>query len=63
MCHEIVTRKINRRSFLKTSAAAGAAASAPYFFSQPRTLADEIKSKNDRVTIGVIGSSMFSCGV
>ena len=54
--------KENRRSFLKTSVAATAAASAPYFYSQPKTLADEIKSKNDRVTLGVIGAGGMANG-
>ncbi len=54
--------KENRRSFFKTSAAATAAASVPYFYSQPRTLADEIKSKNDRVTLGVIGAGGMANG-
>ncbi len=54
--------KPTRRKFLQTSAAAGAAASVPYFFSQPRTLADEIRSKNDRVTIGVIGAGGMAGG-
>jgi predicted dehydrogenase len=52
----------NRRDFLKTSAAAGAAASTPYFFSQPRTLADETASKNDRITMGVIGAGGMANG-
>lgn len=45
----------NRRSFLQSAAATSAALSTPYFFSSPRTLADDIKSKNDRMNIGVIG--------
>ncbi len=49
----------NRRAFLKASAAA---ASVPYFYSQPRTLADEITSKNDRVTLGVIGAGGMANG-
>lgn len=52
----------NRREFLKTSAAAGVAASTPYFFSKPKTLADEIRSKNDRITLGVIGSGGMANG-
>ena len=52
----------SRRRFLKTTAAAGAAASVPYFFSTPRTLAQETKSKNDRVTLGVIGAGGMANG-
>lgn len=52
----------NRRSFLKTTAAAGAAASVPYFHSQPKTLAQETKSKNDRVIMGVIGAGGMANG-
>ena len=56
------TNKNSRRDFLRTSAAAGAAVSVPYFFSQPKTLADETKSKNDRFTIGVIGAGGMANG-
>ena len=52
----------NRRSFLKTSAAAGAAVSVPYFLSRQGTLGDEIKSKNDRITLGVIGAGGMANG-
>jgi predicted dehydrogenase len=51
-----------RRQFLKTTAAATAAASVPYFYSTPKTLADETKSKNDRVAIGVIGAGGMANG-
>jgi predicted dehydrogenase len=50
----------SRRSFLQTAAAS--AAFTPYFFSSPRTLADDIKSKNDRMTIGVIGCGGMAQG-
>ena len=50
-----------RRDFLK-AAAAGTAAAVPYFASRPRTLADEIRSKNDRMTIGVIGAGGMARG-
>lgn len=50
----------NRRRFLQTAAATTAAT--PYFFSTPRTLADEITSKNDRMTIGVIGAGGMGSG-
>jgi len=51
-----------RRDFLKAGAAAGAAAAVPYFFQQPRTLADETKSKNDRVSLGLIGAGGMGKG-
>jgi predicted dehydrogenase len=54
------TSRPTRRSFLQ--AAAASAAFTPYFFSSPRTLADEIKSKNDRMTIGVIGCGGMAQG-
>jgi len=44
-----------RRGFLSTCAA-GAAVTVPYFQWASRTLADETKSKNDRVALGLIGS-------
>lgn len=50
-----------RRDFLK-AAAAGTAVAVPYFASRPRTLADEIRSKNDRMTIGVIGAGGMARG-
>ena len=52
----------SRRQFLKTTAAAGAAVSVPYFYSTPKTLADETKSKNDRVAMGVIGAGGMANG-
>jgi len=52
----------DRRHFLKTTAAASAAATVPYFFSTPRTLAAETTSKNDRPTIGVIGAGGMANG-
>jgi predicted dehydrogenase len=45
----------SRRDFLATCASAAAVAT-PYFFSTPRTLADETKSKNDRIALGFIGA-------
>ncbi len=51
-----------RRDFLKKTAVAGAATTVPYFFSSPRTLAQETKSKNDRVTLGVIGAGGMAGG-
>jgi predicted dehydrogenase len=47
---------LSRRTFLQSSSAAlTAAAAAPYFFSTPKTLADETKAKNDRPLVGCIG--------
>jgi predicted dehydrogenase len=47
----------NRRHFLSSCATAAAATAAtPYFFSTPKTLADETKAKNDRVALGLIGA-------
>jgi predicted dehydrogenase len=49
--------KGNRRGFLSSCATAAAAtAAAPYFFSTPRTLADETQAKNDRIALGLIGA-------
>ncbi len=52
----------NRRNFLKTTAGVAATASVPYFAWQPRTLAQESKSKNDRIAIGVIGAGGMANG-
>ena len=46
----------SRRGFLSTCATGAAVAAVPYFHWTPRTLADETKSKNDRVALGLIGS-------
>ncbi|MEL6104518.1 MAG: Gfo/Idh/MocA family oxidoreductase [Planctomycetota bacterium] len=51
-----------RREFLKSSVAVAAAASVPYHFSAARTLADESKSKNDRIAMGVIGAGGMARG-
>ncbi len=51
-----------RRSFLVQSAGTAAAISVPYYFSAPRTLADETKSKNDRFSLGVIGAGGMALG-
>jgi len=48
----------SRRRFL-ISCSTTAAASVPYFFSSPRTLADETRSKNDRFAIGLIGAGFI----
>ena len=52
-----MSTKKSRRHFL-SSCAGGAAGTAitPYFFSTPRSLADETRAKNDRVALGLIGS-------
>ncbi|MBI1247422.1 twin-arginine translocation signal domain-containing protein [bacterium] len=51
-------RPSTRRTFLKTSAAAAAAASVPYIFTANPALADEQKSteSNDRPLVGCIGT-------
>ncbi len=55
-------KKNQRRDFLKKTVAVGTAASVPYFFSTAKTLAEETKSKNDRVTLGVIGAGGMANG-
>ncbi len=57
-------QNLNRRSFLRSSAGAVAAASVPYFFSSSttKTLAAESVAKNDRVPIGLIGAGGMGCG-
>lgn len=56
-------KPVQRRDFLKTSAtAASAGLSVPYFFSSPKVLADEIKSKNDRINLGLIGAGGMGTG-
>jgi predicted dehydrogenase len=51
----------NRRHFLSSCAmAASATAVTPYFFSAPRTLADETKAKNDRISLGLIGAGSIA---
>lgn len=52
----------DRRQFLKSTVAAGAAASMPYYFSQPATFASELRSKNDRMPIGLIGAGGMGRG-
>ncbi len=61
--HDLLPRSIpNRRQVLQGAVAASASISVPYFFSRNRTLADETKSKNDRFTMGVIGSGGMATG-
>ncbi len=48
--------RISRRSLL----AGAAAATVPYFFWRPRTLADETRSPTDRVALGLIGAGSIS---
>ena len=57
-------QKRNRRDFAKQTAAVaiGAAAATPYFFSTPRTLADETKSPSDKFRIGLIGAGGMGMG-
>jgi predicted dehydrogenase len=52
----------HRRDFLKKSAAAAAASFSPNFFWHPRTLADETKSPNARLNIGIIGAGGMANG-
>ncbi len=53
----------NRRGFLKKTVVAGtAAATVPYYFSSPKTLASETRSKNDRIPIGLIGAGGMGIG-
>ncbi|QDU89845.1 Inositol 2-dehydrogenase [Pirellulimonas nuda] len=50
----------DRRGFLKTSLAGGAALATPYFFSTPRALGAELAS--DKVNIGIIGAGGMATG-
>ena len=50
----------SRRDFLTTCTGGLAAAAVPYFFSTPRTLADETRAKNDRIALGLIGSGSIA---
>lgn len=52
----------SRRGFLKNATVAGAAATTPWFFSTRTTLSDEIREKNDRINIGVIGAGGMANG-
>ncbi len=52
----------DRRSFLVQSASTVAVLGVPYYFSTPRTLADETKSKNDRFSLGLIGAGGMGLG-
>ena len=51
-----------RRQFLATTATVTTAAMVPYFGWQKKTLADESQSKNDRVSIGLIGAGGMGLG-
>lgn len=51
-----------RRSFLKSTASVATAASIPVFFPERKTLAQESRSKNDRIAIGVIGAGGMANG-
>ncbi len=53
----------NRRTFVKhTGGVAATVAAVPYFLSATKTLADESKSKNDRLRIGLIGAGGMGVG-
>lgn len=52
--------KDSRRGFLSTCAAGAAAGFTPYFFAQPRALADETRATVDRIAMGVIGSGSIA---
>ena len=56
------SKKPARRRFMKATAAATAGAIVPYHFWTPKTLAQETKSKNDRITLGVIGAGGMAGG-
>ena len=59
----MASQNINRRKFVKLSGAGLAATAAtPYFFSTPKTLADESKSKNDRLRLALIGAGGMGMG-
>lgn len=60
--HNSQSHADSRRDFLKSSATLAGAAAVPYFFSSPRTLAQETQSKNDRFSIGVIGAGGMARG-
>lgn len=52
----------NRRDFVKRSAGLAVAATTPYFFSSPKSFADELKSSNDRPRMGLIGAGGMGMG-
>ena len=52
--------KDSRRGFLSTCATGAAAGLTPYFFSRPRTLADETQAKVDRIGLGLIGAGSIA---
>lgn len=51
-----------RRDFVKRSTGLAVAAATPYFFSSPRSLAQEATSKNDRLKFGLIGGGGMGIG-
>jgi len=53
------THRFSRRRLV---AGAAAAATVPYFFSRPRSLADETRSPTDRIALGLIGAGSMSRG-
>ena len=52
----------DRREFMKKTVVAGTAASMPYFFWSPNTLASETRAKNDKIPIGLIGAGGMGNG-
>lgn len=58
----MIKRSVQRRDFLKTAVGAGAAAFVPFHFSEKRTLAHEMRSKNDQLNCGVIGAGGMAGG-
>ncbi len=52
----------SRRAFLKTTSLAAASATLPYFFSSPKTMADETKALSDRPLVGCIGNGGMGSG-
>ena len=55
-------KSASRRTFLKTTSAAGAGLFLPYHFSAAPSLAFETRSANDKVDIGLIGAGGMGGG-
>ncbi|MEM8945948.1 MAG: Gfo/Idh/MocA family oxidoreductase [Planctomycetota bacterium] len=55
-------RSSTRREFVKSTASFAAASAVPYFFSTPKTFADETQAKNDRLKVGLIGAGGMGVG-
>lgn len=59
----MASKNPNRRTFVKQAGGAAATVAAvPYFFSTTKTLAEESKSKNDRLRLGLIGAGGMGRG-